>query len=169
MKEVIQLLNALREAGRIQQYAIFGAMAQSRYTQPAVTLDVDVLVTVPGPERIDSLAGIYEFCAARGYRAEGEAVRVGEWPVQFVPVFNVLTREALEQAETTEFAGLSCRVVRPDYLAAIALHTGRAKDHDRILALLSSGKLSREQIQTLAQRHGLTEAWQRFAGRFLDG
>ena len=109
----------MQSAGIVQQYAIFGAMAQSRYTEPAATLDVDVLVAVPGPERLDSLSGIYEFCAARGYRAEGEAIRIGNWPVQFVPAFDSLTREALGRAEATTFAGLPCRVVGADFLAAI--------------------------------------------------
>lgn len=45
---------------------------------------------------------------------------------------------------------------------------GRAKDFTRILSLLESGSLTREQIRNLAARHGLSEAWQKFERRFLD-
>lgn len=168
MKELAELLNQMQAAGVIQDYALFGAMAQMRYTEPVATLDADVLVAVPSPDRIDALRGIYEFCASKGYGPEGEAIRVGAWPVQFVPVFSPLTREAMEQADTADFEGVPLRVLRPDYLAVIGLSVGRTKDYARVLALLESGHVSRRQIQSLAAQHGLTEAWRRFESRFLD-
>ena len=168
MKELAQLLNEMQSAGVIQNYALFGATAQMRYTEPVATLDADVLVAVPSPDRLDALGGIYGSCAAKGYHPEGEAIQVGAWPVQFVPVFSPLTREAMEQAETADFEGVPFRVVRADYLAVIALSVGRAKDCARILALLESESVSREEIERLAGRHGLAEAWRRFERRFLD-
>lgn len=47
MKAVAQLLNEMRSRGVIQDYALFGAAAQMRYTEPVATLDADVLVAVP--------------------------------------------------------------------------------------------------------------------------
>jgi hypothetical protein len=152
MRDVGGLLNDMRAAGVITNYALFGAVAQMRYTEPVATLDADVLVAVPAPDRL----------------AEGDAVRVGAWPVQFVPVFSPLTREAVEQAETADFEGIGLRVVRADHLAVIALSVGRAKDLTRILALLESGSVGTEQIAALAERHGLSDAWRRFEARFLD-
>jgi hypothetical protein len=76
VRELAQLLNDMRTAGVIQDYAIFGAVAQMRYTELATTVDVDVLVSLPHADRLDLLAPIYEFCATRGFRPEGEAVRV---------------------------------------------------------------------------------------------
>ncbi|MGH9363712.1 MAG: hypothetical protein ACRD1B_00385 [Thermoanaerobaculia bacterium] len=169
MKEVARLLNEMRGAGVIHDYALFGATAQMRYTEPIATLDADVLVAVPSPERLDALQSLYEFCAARGYQPEGEAVRVGAWPVQFVPVFSPLTQEALALAETVDFEGVPLRVVRADHLAVIALSVGRAKDFTRILALFEAGSVTKEEIQELAGRHGLADAWKRFQKRFLDG
>ena len=80
MKEVAQLLNEMRRDGAITEYALFGAVAQMRYTEPVATLDVDVLVVVPSPERLDVLSPVYDFCTRRGYGPEGESVRVGGWP-----------------------------------------------------------------------------------------
>ena len=144
MKEVAQLLNEMRASGVIIDYALFGAAAQMRYTEPVATLDADVLIALPSP------------------------VQVGAWPVQFIPVFSPLTRDALVQAETADFEGVPFRVVRADYLAVIALSVGRSKDFTRILGLLESGSVSGEEIARLAERHDLLEAWKRFEARFLN-
>src|SRR5262249_39385221 len=167
MKILAQLLNEMRRAGVIRNYALFGAAAQMRYTEPVATLDADVLVAIQSGERIDALRDIYAFCADRGWKAEGEAIVVGTWPTQFIPAFNPLTREAMEEADTADFEGEPLRVVRADYLAVIALSVGRAKDFARILALLESGSVSREAISTLAARHQLGGPWRSFEGRFL--
>jgi hypothetical protein len=168
MKEVAQLLNEMCGEGVITNYALFGAVAQMRYTEPVATLDADVLVVIPSAERLDVLSPIYDFCARKGYTLEGESVRVGAWPVQFIPVFSSLTREAVEQADTAEFEGVPLRVVRADSLAVIALSVGRAKDFARILALIEAGSVAPEGIAILAQKHGLSDAWARFKTRFLD-
>lgn len=168
MKEVAELLNGMREAGVVTDYALFGAAAQMRYTEAVATLDADVLVVVPEPDRLDVLEPIYAYCRDRGYTPEGEAVRVGAWPVQFVPVFSPLTREAVSRADTAEFDGIPLRVVGAGYLAVIALSVGRAKDFARVLALVESGAVTRDDIGALAARHGLAGAWSRFTRRFLD-
>ena len=167
MKELAQLLNQMQSEGVIENYALFGAVAQMRYTEAVATVDADVLVTLPSPQRIDALSGIYDFCATKGYQPQGEAIQVGAWPVQFVPVFSALTREAMEQAETADFEGVPIRVLPADYLAVIALSAGRAKDYARILALLESESVTPERIEALASRHGLGEAWHGFQTRFL--
>ncbi|MFH1177588.1 MAG: hypothetical protein V1750_09300 [Acidobacteriota bacterium] len=86
---------------------------------------------VPPPTReavVRGLDSIPQFCTDRGYRSEGEAVPGGAWPVQFIPGFSPLTKEAMDEAETADFEGDPFRVVRAEYLAVIALSVGRAKD-----------------------------------------
>ena len=168
MKQVAQLLNDMLARGVIRNYALFGAMAQMRYTEAVATLDADVLVAVPSADRMDVLAGIDWYCKEQGFENEGDAVRVGAWPVQFMPVFSPLTREAMENAEIADFDGVALRVVRADYLAVIALSVRRAKDYARILALLESLSVTREQIAQLAAKHDLSQAWQQFEARFSD-
>jgi hypothetical protein len=46
MKEITSLLNEMRDNGVIQNYAILGAVAQMRYTEAVVTMDLDVLVII---------------------------------------------------------------------------------------------------------------------------
>ena len=168
MKAVALLLNEMCARGVIQNYALFGAVAQMRYTEPVATLDADVLVAVPHPDRLDLLNEIYAFCASQGYPPEGEAIRVGPWPTQFVPAFSPLTREALDQAETADFDGVPFRVVQAVHLAVIALSVGRAKDLTRILSLLESDSVTRTQIGEVAARHGLAESWRKFEAKFPD-
>ena len=168
MREVAQLLDDMVGSGVITDYALLGATAQMRYTEPVATLDADVLVAVPSPEKLDVLAPLYRFCSEKGYSPEGEAIRVGAWPVQFIPAFDELTVEAMQQAETVDFEGVPLRVVRADHLAVIALSAGRAKDLTRILALLESGSATHDSIAALAEQHDLVEAWRKFKTRFID-
>jgi hypothetical protein len=168
MKAVVELLNEMKRSGVIQDYALFGAMAQMRYTEPVATLDADVLVLLQDAAAIDVLAPIYRFCRERGYLPLGEAIQVEDWPVQFIPTFSPITEEAVSEAETGEIEGLPARVVTARHLAAIALSVGRAKDHARILALLEAQAVTRGEIEGMALRHGLQAQWVSFQRRFLD-
>jgi len=168
MKDVARLLNDMLSAGVIADYAIFGAVAQMRYTPTVATMDADILVVMEGKDTLDVLKPIYEYCSTRGYTPDRETIRVGEWPVQFIPVFNPLTEDAVREAETGEIEGVAFRVVRADFLAAVALSTGRPKDFTRILALLESRAVSFEDIAELTRRYRLQSEWKRFKERFLD-
>jgi hypothetical protein len=168
MKKVAELLNAMRDAGIISDYALFGAAAQMRYTEAVATLDADILVAVPATDRLDILSPIYAFCTKAGYHPEGEAIRVGAWPVQFMPVFSPLTEAAMREADTADFDGVPLRVVRADYLAVLALSVGRAKDFARILALIESGSVTPVRLEELSLAYGLYDAWIRYKARFMD-
>jgi len=169
METVARLLNDMVKKGVVCNYAIFGAVAQMRYTEAVATLDADVLVVVPDPNRLDLLGPIYSFCSERGYVPQGEAIRVGAWPVQFIPVFDRLTESAVEDAELGDIDGVPVRVVTADYLAVIALSVGRPKDFARILALIDANAVTRQDILKIAGRHGLASAWESFLERFYEG
>ena len=168
MRDLAELLNAMREAGIVTGLrvvrgncsdALHRACRHARRRRPGL------------PARSESTRSartIYEFCAGRGHVPDGEAIRVGAWPVQFIPVFDALTRDALKTAETADFEGVPFRVVGAAHLALIALSVGRAKDYARILALLEAGAVERQEMASLASRHGLDDAWARFTRRFLD-
>ena len=166
MKRVAELLTEMVDAKVISDYAVFGAVAQMRYTEAVATLDADILVAVEDPGSLDLLSPLYAFCRGRGYEASGECIQVGEWPVQFIPTFSELTAEAIRTAETGEVDGAPLRVVRADYLAVIALSVGRAKDLARVLALREAEAVTDEEIAALADRHGLAAAWSTFLERF---
>jgi len=168
MDKVAVLLNEMVEQGIIADYAVFGAVAQMRYTEAVVTFDADILVAVAEPDRVDVLSPIYAFCQERGYLPEGEAIRVGDWPVQFIPAFSKLTREAIRDAEIGDLDGIPLRVIRADYLAVIALSVGRPKDFARVLALREAGAVKDKEISDLARRHNLNSEWKLFKDRFNE-
>ena len=168
VKELAMLLNAMRDAGVVLDYgvvwgsgsdALHRAGGHVRRRCSGGGADAGSLGRLEPPLRL--------LCPARlatGRRGDPG----GSWPVQFLPVFSPLTREALELAETAEFEGVPFRVVSARHLAIIALSVGRAKDHLRILALLEANAVTRAELAELAARHGLVEHWKRFVGRFLD-
>ena len=168
MKEVAQLLTEMVGTGVLSNYAVFGAVAQMRYTEGVATLDADILIALPDPHRLDLLSPVYQFCRDRGYQPEGEAIRVGAWPVQFVPAFDRLTEAALLNAEVADFEGIPLRVVTADYLATIALSVGRAKDFARVCALLECRSTTPDAISQLCAQFGLVAVWEKFSARFPD-
>jgi len=167
MRELIELIDEMLRANVVQNYAVFGALAQMRYTESVVTMDADILIGVED-DSIAVLSPIYAFCRERGYLPEGEAIRVGAWPVQFIPAFDALSRDAMLLAEVGDIDGLAVRVVRADYLAVMALKVGRAKDRLRILALIESDAVQSVEIENLAKQFELENMWMKFKEQFLN-
>ena len=56
------------------------------------------------------------------------------------------------------------RVMTAEHLIAIALKTGRAKDHARIALLLEEAEIDHSRLQDILRRHGLVDAWSRLRG-----
>jgi hypothetical protein len=54
-------------------------------------------------------------------------------------------------------------------LVAIALCTGRAKDHFRILQFIEQDGVDRGKLRDILERHGLTPKWRQFEGKYLEG
>lgn len=80
-------------------------------------------------------------------------------PVQFLPAYNALLKEALAQATTIAYGSTTTRVLRPEHLLAIALQTGRAKDRERVRLLLEQADLDRTLLDGILTRHALHPLW----------
>ncbi len=169
MKLALQTINDLERAGLIFRSAIGGAMGATFYLEPVSTFDLDIFVIFEHPPLILTLTPIYDFLRARGHLPEGDAVLIGNWPVQFLPAETPLLREAVEQAPTHDYDGVPTRVMTAEHLMAIALHTGRAKDHARLVAFVEAGVADPARWEEILGRHALREAWRRFETRYLDG
>ncbi len=114
-----------------------------------------------------SLSPIYEACAKRGFHAQGDAISIEGWPVQFLPADQPLESEAVREAVSRESAGLTTRVMSAEHLMAIALKIGRAKDHARLVMFVESGISNMARLREILARHSLLEAWTNFEDRFL--
>ena len=170
MKDTLEMLNRMQADGIIVSYAIGGAVGATFYIAPAATLDVDIFVTLPtsSGSSLVSLTPIYDYLTARGCKAEGEHIVIGDWPVQFLSAADALELEALEEAAEFDVEGVPTRVMSAEHLVAIALKTGRPKDFNRILQFLGLSAVNRDKLNRIHVKHGLAEKWEKFRQRYLD-
>jgi len=170
VKATLEVINQMQADGVISKYAIGGAVGATFYLAPAATADLDLFVALPGDGGLlVSLSPIYEYLKSRGCAAQDEYIVVGDWPVQFLPLRNALHEEAVNQAISTNVEGVTTRVISAEHLVAIALETGRAKDHTRILQFIEQGTIDRGRLESIVDKHGLSGKWKQFEQRFLKG
>lgn len=171
MKATLEAINQMQAEGIIGKYAIGGAVGATFYLAPAATVDLDIFATLPSGSGglLLSLSPIYEYMKEHGGRVRDEYIEVGGWPVQFLPPNNDLEREAVDQAVSTEVESVRTWVISAEHLVAIALNTGRAKDHSRILQFLEQEAIDQTKLSRILKQHGLTAKWMQFKHRFLGG
>lgn len=171
MKATLEAINRMQVDGVIGKYAIGGAVGATFYLEPAATVDLDIFATLPTAASglLLSLAPIYEYLKSRGGKAVDEYIEIGGWPVQILPLSNDLETEAVSEAVSTQVEGVTTWVMTAEHLVAIALRTGRAKDHNRILQFIEQGAVNREKLQAILERNGLVAKWKEFERKYLDG
>lgn len=169
MKDTFTVLNQMHAAGVIGRYAIGGAVGATFYLEPVATLDVDVFVLLSqaSSSPLLTLGPVYDYLLPRGYRAEGEYIVIGDWPVQFLPPAGPLEEEAIAVAMAQQVDGVPVWVMKAEHLVAIALKTGRAKDYARILQFIEAGALDASLLESILGRHTLVDKWESFGKRFL--
>jgi hypothetical protein len=89
-------------------------------------------------------------------------------PFQFLPPANELEKEAVANALPTVIEEVATRVMSPEHLVAIALQTGRSKDHIRILQFVEHEAVDQEKLRKVLERHQLTGKWDSFKRRYLE-
>ena len=162
MEEALQILNEVESTHLIARYAIGGAMAAYFYAEAVVTEDLDIFVLLGQPTSgLLTLTPIYEFLKARGATERREHLVIAGTLVQVIPAYDELTEEAVAQALPNKVGQTSTHVMRPEHLIAIALKTGRAKDHARIEQLLEQTSVDEDRLTDILQRHQLIERWKR--------
>jgi len=170
IEEVIRTVNQMKADGVITNYAIGGAVGATFYLEPVATLDVDVFIDVhtAAGSTLLSLEPIYSYVREHGGKLEGEYIIIGGWPVQFLPPTGALVEEALARAVAVDIEGMQAQVFTAEYLAAIALQTGRSKDKVRLCQFLEDKALDLTKFEALIEQHQLTEKWRRFRQQFLE-
>ncbi len=167
MKDTLVIVEKLHGDAVIGAYAVGGAVGAAFYLEPVATLDVDIFVLFEPAALILTLSPIYEACAKLGYQPEGDAIHIEGWPVQFLPATHPLVAEAVREAAVRESAGLTTRVMSAEHLMAIALQTGRAKDHARLIMFMEAGIADMQRFHDILARHSLLDTWVKFENRFL--
>jgi len=167
MEKALQIIEEMTRLKVIRAYAIGGGIAATYYIEPVLTYDLDIFF-MPIEEGLDELAPIDEFARSRGYSEQAEALLIEGFPVQFIPAYNELVREAVAAAVTLKYRGVEARVVTAEYLAAIALQTGRAKDRERVIRLLEAAAIDRSVLEKILVAHGLAERLRKVENDFRD-
>jgi len=121
---------------------------------------------VPATRRLQSLQGLPP-CTGRKNdlytETTGECVMIEGTPVQFLPTSPGLLDEAMQHAVQIDYDGVPTWVLGAEYLLAIAVSTGRAKDRMRVPLFLESGKIDLACLTDILERHALFERWETWA------
>jgi len=164
MKEVFQVIESMKRAAVIEDYAVAGAVGALFYVEPFSTADIDFLVRLPlSNGLLVSLEPIHSWLLSKGYRMDsGGSFIVEKWPIQFLPVTDELSSEALREARYLPFEpGMDVRVIRAEHLAAEALRIGRSKDKQRISMLLLADDFDADLFAGIVKRFSLEEKWKK--------
>ncbi len=169
IQQVIEILNKTLADGIIEGYAVGGAVGATFYLEPVATIDVDVFVSLEmlSGSAILNPKPLCDYLNGLGFEAQGEYIMIYGWPVQFLPPPNSLVDDALHEAMKIDVAGTVANVMTAEYLAAICLQTGRAKDKARLAQFLEEDALDRKVFEKLIEWHGLSPDWRKFRTQFL--
>ena len=165
-KKVLEVLNGMEDEGVIQGYALAGAVGAAVYLEPFYTKDLDVFVALEQKGTLIDLSAIYGYLTARGFETKGQWAVIGGWDVEFLPPYSPLTEEALREATVIPWENTKVRVIRPEYLVAICLETGRGKDYERIARFIEQDAFDTAVLKRILAEHRLLEKWEQFMRRY---
>jgi len=155
MEKTLKVINAMKHAGIIKDYAIGGGIGTIFYTESFHTKDLDIFVypkVISGLIRLDD---INDYLKAKGYRRQGQYVIIEGVPVDFIPVYDELTQEALKKSVTKSFGNIKVKVFRPEYLIAIAIKTARAQDSLKVNRIIKQTAVNKRLLSGILKRYNL--------------
>jgi len=162
MADVYRALNALKEEGVVQDYAICGGTAALFYAQTTATFDIDIFVLLQQRGVLIDLGPIYDWARARGYEIENEYLHVYGVPVQVLVAGEGLEESAVQNARLLDYDGVSVPVAPPEHLVLMYLRAGGAKRRGRAFDLLEAEATNAARVSALAQQFDLQELWQKW-------
>lgn len=169
--KVIAVLLDMRTGGIIRKFAIGGAFAAVLHDEPVSTIDLDIffLLTKQSESPILSLSEIYDYAKSHQFEFDHEFINIYGWLVQFVEAsHNALWKEAIDEATTIRIESFDVAVITPEYLVAMWLFAGRAKDYQKIALFWDAGLLDLEKMTKILERHDLLIKWDKEKWRFFD-
>jgi hypothetical protein len=160
MADVYRALNAMRDEGIVDNFAIGGGMAALFYAETTATFDVDVFVMIPHVGLLIDLSRIYDWARGRGYKIENEYLMIHGVPVQILVAGGELQSEAVQTAQQLDYDGVPVPVMKPEYLILLYLQAGSAKRRGRAADLKDAG-IDEALVSQLATRFELASQWNR--------
>jgi len=164
MKKALEVLNKMKEKRLIKNYAIGGAIAALKWVQPFFTEDLDIFIISEKETKnkgLIVLTSIYDYLKKMGYIWKGHWIIIEGIPVDIFPA-DELEKEAIEDAEETEYEGVRTKVIKPEYLIALFLEASREKDLRKIEMLLEQAEIDKEKLDKILSKYGLKEKFNKF-------
>jgi len=163
MDKTLKVINQMKEDRVIRDYAIGGAIAVMFYTEPIVTVDLDIIFIPIDEEKstLDPISPVYKYLEERGYEPYKEYIMIEGIPVQFIPVFNELVLEAVTKADEVKYEGVETKVLKPEYIIAIYIQLNRRKDREKIALLFEQEEIDEALLQDILRRHNLLEKYKK--------
>ena len=162
MDKTLKVINEMKKDGVIKDYAIGGAIAVMFYTEPFLTVDLDIMFIPVDEEKskIAPLSPIYTYLVEeRGYEIWQECIIVEGVTCQFVPVGHKLELEALINADETTYEEVKTRVLKPEYIIAIYVYADRRKDREKISRLFEQHDIDEDLLEDILKRYGLYDKY----------
>lgn len=169
MEKALKVINELKNKELIKNYALGGGIATIFYVEPIFTYDLDVLFIPAEEKQIITLTPIYEWLKKeKGCKPHKEHILIEGIPVQFIPVYNELIREAVDDSVEIKYGNTKTRVLKSEYLVAIMLQTFRPKDKERMIKLLDEAKINRPFLSKILQKHELKDKFNHFIKQYYE-
>ena len=141
LQEIINILDDLADTNVINNWALCGGIAEQYYTNPPATKDIDFFVT-SDDKTIMAGVRIANAFIANGAEYHKHMLNYKGIIVDIIIKDDDLHKKAVEKADIAIISGVELYVLTPDYLAAIAVQTGRDKDIARADELFKAGLLT---------------------------
>ena len=154
MEKAIKVINEMQALGAIKKYAVGGAVASIFYIEPFLTYDLDIFfVPAEESEGLLALSSVYTYLKGKGYKPEQEHIIIEGIPVQFLPIYNDLIKEAVDNAVRMKYKDTIVNVIGQEYLLAIMVQTLRPKDKQRISKFLDEGNFNETHLEEILNKH----------------
>lgn len=153
----------MQSAGIIKKYALGGAVAAIFYIEPLLTYDLDVFFAPSEEdEGLLALSPVYSYLKGKGYKVEQEHILIEGIPVQFLPIYDELIKDAVDNAVQMKYKETSINVLRQEYLIAIMVQVFRPKDKERLIKFLNEGHYDKAYLKEILEKHNLKQKFDRF-------
>jgi hypothetical protein len=161
VEKTIRVIRELKEKKIIKDFAIGGGIAVLYYIEPLLTYDLDIFF-IPIEESLDVLSPIYKQIRDMGYKTQMEYIIIEGVPVQFIPVYNELIRESVQNAAGVRYGRLKTKVIGLEYLVAIMIQTFRPVDRERLLRIFDETEINLRLLNKILKKYRLFEKYQKF-------
>ena len=167
MEKTLRLIKELKDKNILKDFSIGGGIAALYYIEPLLTYDLDIFF-IPTEESIDVLAPIYGYLKEKGFKAKKEHILIEGVPVQFIPVYNDLVKEAVQCSVEVKYGRIKTRVLGLEYLIAVMLQTYRPKDREKLVRVFEEAKIDLKLLKKILKKYGLYDKYVKFKEIHFD-